>query len=66
LPGKVLGGIAAGSDGALWFSEGADNLIGRITTAGVVTEDPVPTAASGPYRITTGPDRAHNDNRDNR
>jgi streptogramin lyase len=29
-------GIAAGPDGALWFTNG-NNSIGRITTAGVVT-----------------------------
>ena len=32
--------IAAGPDGALWFTAGA--YIGRITTPGVVTEYPVP------------------------
>ena len=37
-------GIAAGPDGALWFTEWSANRIGRITTAGAVTEYPVPTA----------------------
>ena len=32
------GGIAAGPDGNLWFTESNANKIGRITTAGVVTE----------------------------
>ena len=30
--------IAAGPDGALWFTESGSNKIGRITTAGVITE----------------------------
>ena len=30
-------GIAAGSDGALWFANGLDNSIGRITALGAVT-----------------------------
>src|SRR5437762_12516146 len=33
-------GIAAGPDGALWFGEGNGNNIGRITTAGNITEYP--------------------------
>jgi streptogramin lyase len=49
--------IAAGSDGALWFTEFNGNKIGRITTEGVITNEyPVPTAGSVPYGITTGPD----------
>ncbi len=51
-------GIAAGPDGAIWFTEFAGNKIGRITTAGVVTEYPVPTASSQPNSITAGPDGA--------
>jgi virginiamycin B lyase len=49
-------GIAAGSDGALWFTENAANRIGRITTAGAITELPVPTAAAAPTSIAAGPD----------
>lgn len=33
--------ITAGPDGNLWFTEMVANKIGRITTAGVVTEFPV-------------------------
>ncbi len=33
-----LFGITAGSDGNLWFTEETSNKIGRITTAGLVTE----------------------------
>ena len=32
------------------------NKIGQITTAGVITEFPIPTASSGPYGIAAGPD----------
>jgi virginiamycin B lyase len=49
--------ITAGPDGALWFTELNSNNIGRITTAGAISEYPVPTANS-PYQIATGPDGA--------
>jgi sugar lactone lactonase YvrE len=43
----------------LWFTEVIGNKIGRITTAGVVTNEyVVPTANSGPYGIAVGPDGA--------
>jgi streptogramin lyase len=45
--------ITAGPDGNLWFTNYNDATIGRITTAGVVTEFPVPHGAGG---ITAGPD----------
>ena len=51
-------GITAGADGALWFTEGEGNNIGRITTAGVVAEFAIPTVGSGPWYITAGPDGA--------
>jgi hypothetical protein len=41
------GGITAGPDGALWFTED-HGKIGRITTAGAITEYAVPTADSSP------------------
>src|SRR4051812_10390691 len=47
-------GIAAGPDGALWFTEGAQK-IGRITTAGALTEFALPAA---PADIAPGPDGA--------
>lgn len=50
-------GITAGPDGALWFTEGSGQ-IGRITTAGVFSEYPVPTPNSQPWAITIGPDSA--------
>ncbi|HUA58738.1 MAG TPA: nidogen-like domain-containing protein [Verrucomicrobiae bacterium] len=46
-------GIATGPDGALWFTDAA-GYIGRMTTAGAVTE--VPDFAAGPRGIVTGPD----------
>ena len=49
--------IAAGPDGHLWFTESNvdANKIGCITTAGVFTEFPVPTAGN-PRGIAAGPD----------
>ncbi len=45
-------GITVGPDGNLWFTEYPAQQIGKITTAGVITE--YPTAAGG--AITLGPD----------
>jgi len=39
-------GITAGPDGNLWFTEMVAGKVGRITTAGVVTEFPVTTESS--------------------
>jgi streptogramin lyase len=50
------GHLSVGPDGNLWFTEPDADNIGRITTAGVITEFPVPTAASLPEGITAGPD----------
>jgi virginiamycin B lyase len=55
--GSSPDGIAAGPDGALWFTE-SGGKIGRITTDGVITEFPVPTANSQPHGIAAGPDGA--------
>ena len=52
---RPIAAIAAGPDGALWFSEAG--AIGRITTAGVVTEFPVE-GLERPAGITAGPDGA--------
>jgi virginiamycin B lyase len=49
-------GITAGPDGALWFTEYVTtSKIGRITTAGVITEHPVPSGTEA-WMITTGLD----------
>ena len=55
--------IAAGPDGNLWFTERnpAGGSIGRITTAGVITEYPPPSNCGGncnPEGIAAGPDGA--------
>jgi len=55
-PNSYLAGITAGPDGALWFTELNANNIGRITTAGSVTE--YPAKATPNYSITAGPDGA--------
>ncbi len=46
-------GITAGPDGNLWFTEFGVGKVGRITTAGTVTEFP---AAGNPQLITVGAD----------
>jgi streptogramin lyase len=48
--------IVAGTASDLWFTDNAGNNIGRITTDGVVTLFPIPTAAAGASDITLGPD----------
>ncbi len=71
VPGPTLGStnvpldITAGPDGALWFTDLAFsgnftvNGIGRITTAGTITEFATPTASTlPPAGITAGPDGA--------
>jgi len=58
---SLVYGIAAGPDGALWFTEVNANKIGRITTGGAVTEFTVPPPKLGsasPGAITRGPDGA--------
>ncbi len=50
--------IAAGPDGALWFTDLGGNKIGRITTAGKITEFAIPTVGSWPGGIAAGPDGA--------
>jgi streptogramin lyase len=48
--------ITTGRDGNLWFIE--PGKIGRITSAGQISEFPMPTPSSNPGGITTGPDDA--------
>src|SRR5205807_1069707 len=50
-------GIAAGPDGALWFTNSRNSSIGRITTAGTVTNY-TGTGISQPEGIAAGPDGA--------
>src|SRR2546430_14932601 len=48
--------ITTGPDGNLWFVNKFENIIGRVTTTGVITEFTVPTANAQPQDITAGPD----------
>ncbi|MCX6418924.1 MAG: fibronectin type III domain-containing protein, partial [Actinobacteria bacterium] len=57
-PGSRPGQITSGPDGALWFTETVGNKIGRITTAGAISEFDVPTSSGEPFGITAGPDGA--------
>jgi len=43
-PSAGLSNIVAGPDGALWFNEQNGFAVGRITTAGVITQYPIPRA----------------------
>jgi virginiamycin B lyase len=61
-PGNYPLDIITGPDGALWFTEGntlqpGSRKIGRITSAGVITEYAVDLGA-GPFGITVGSDGA--------
>jgi streptogramin lyase len=51
--------IASGPDGNLWFTEPGggfgNGAIGKITTAGFITEYTLPNANSGPEDIAAGP-----------
>src|SRR5260370_29913156 len=60
LPTCVGGGgsIAAGADGALWYSTFDPPIIGRITTSGVITEYPLGVNRAGPFHFISGPDGA--------
>jgi virginiamycin B lyase len=49
--------IVAGPDGTLWFTEQDAHAIGRITTAGAITEFPL-TSGLSPYDIVSGADGA--------
>jgi streptogramin lyase len=48
-------GIASGPDDNLWFTDRAIGKIGRITTAGAITELTPPTPFSLPFAIAAGP-----------
>jgi virginiamycin B lyase len=53
----TIGGIAAGHDGNLWFTETAANRIGRITPTGIIDVFPISRPGASPGQITAGPDR---------
>ncbi len=53
--------ITQGPDGALWFTEGGVGCcaqIGRVTTAAVITQYPLPESNGSPLGITAGSDGA--------
>jgi virginiamycin B lyase len=47
-----------GRDGNLWFPEWGANSLASATTAGVITEHPIPTSKFFPSSLTVGPDDA--------
>lgn len=48
-----ISAMAKGPDGNVWFVNSSENLVGRVTPSGEVTEYPVP---NRPQRIAAGPD----------
>ena len=50
--------MTTGADGNVWFAESNDDVIGRITTGGVVTQFHLPSSSHEPRGIATGPDGA--------
>jgi streptogramin lyase len=59
VPGScICQGIAAGSDGALWFTEFYDNKVGRITTSGSITQFAFPVLTNIARYIAAGRDGA--------
>jgi virginiamycin B lyase len=50
--------IAAGPDGALWFTEWGANGVGRIDPSGAIERQPLPTAGSEPHGLAVGADGA--------
>ncbi len=54
----VAGTMVVGPDGALWFTDFFSNRIGRLTTAGAITEYPLSSSLAGPLGIAAGPDGA--------
>jgi streptogramin lyase len=55
---NYLNFIAAGPDGAVWFTDTYGDKIGRVTTDGTITEFQMPITGSYPAGITGGPDGA--------
>ncbi len=51
-------GIAAGPDGALWFTDFHGNRIGRVATDGSFTSFPITCCSAGATSIIQGPDGA--------
>src|SRR5262245_658054 len=53
--GRAASSLTSGPDGALWFTEPEASAIGRITTAGAITELTVPGACQTGYSCPTSP-----------
>ncbi len=51
-----LSGITAGPDGNVWYFDAGQNLVGRVTPAGSITQFPVPGTGSGSEGIIGAPD----------
>jgi len=51
-----LGGIAAGPDGNTWYFDVGQNLVGRVTPSGSITQFEVPGTGAGSEAITGAPD----------
>jgi len=51
-----LGRIVTGADGNLWFTNGGQYKVGRITPSGAITQFDLPAIVGGPGGITSGPD----------
>jgi virginiamycin B lyase len=62
LTGVNPRGIALGPDGNLWFDAVGQDSVASITPTGVVTPYRIPTAASHPVDLVSGPDAAGNPN----
>ena len=56
LPNNGLNDITPGPHSAMWFTE-QSGLIGRITSAGALSQLALPIPGSGPDGITAGPGR---------
>jgi virginiamycin B lyase len=55
-PNALIGGLAEGADGTVWFTEYNTNKIGSLSRSGTIAEYPLPTPNSGPLGLTAGPD----------
>jgi streptogramin lyase len=51
-----LGGIVAGADGNVWFTNPGQYKVGRVTRSGAITQFDLPAIVGGPSGITGGPD----------
>ena len=59
FPVPFVIGLTNGPDGALWFADISNQPhIGRITTAGAVTDFPLPANSTSGVAIVSGPDGA--------